>query len=272
MFKENSMAATNNLHKAHPSFEGFLTSFIGELASDHFSTDGCLVSYLATPDINRIGDEANIVDLRITKSLLSALGYASKEIDYNDQKDALRPDYAIKIAEHPCPACFIVEDKSSTTLNLRLHHPQLQAYMTQAAAPCGILINGHSILVYDQLEGGLQTPAIELPLADTVLAWRGEHLFALGKTGLAALAECGVISLLAALWRRFKRQSFAGLQTLIDDLTLQSANGNNAPHPMDGTTWIPSLCRIAIVKIDSDNAELLTQAIKGLIAGYSGRS
>lgn len=262
------MTVTKTQHKSPPSFESFLTSFIGELASDHFSTDGCLASYLATPDINRTGDEANIVDLRITKNLLIALGYASKEIDYNDQKGALRPDYAIRIAEYPRPACFIVEDKNTSTQNLRHHRPQLQGYMTQAGAPRGMLINGHAILVYDQLEGGLQTPAIELPLSDTVLAWRGEHLLASGKTGPAALDECGMTSILAALWRRFKRESFAGLQMLIDDLTLQSVKGNDAPHRTDGKTWIPSLCRIPIVKIDGDNADLLTEAIKGLISEF----
>ena len=140
--------------------------------------------------------------------------------------------------------------------------------MTQHGAPRGMLINGHAILVYDQLEGGLQTPAIELSLADSVLAWRGEHLFAPKETGLAALDSCGLTSILAALWRRFRRDSFAGLQTLIDDLTLQSAKGNDAPHRTDGKTWIQSLCRIEITKIDGDNADQLTEAIKGLIAEF----
>ena len=200
--------------------------------------------------------------------MLHALGYASKEIDYNDQHGTLRPDFAVKIAEYPRPACFIVEDKNTTTLDLRRHRPQLQGYMTQNGAPRGMLINGHAILVYDQLEGGLQTPAIELSLFDAVLAWRGEHLLAVGETKLAALDACNLTSILAALWRRFGRDSFAGLQTLIDDLTLQSAKGNDAPHRTDGKTWIPSLCRIEITKVDGDNADQLTDAIRGLIAEF----
>jgi hypothetical protein len=270
MFKDNDMAAPapSSLQQAASLFEKFLTSFIGTLADDHFSTDGCLAHYLATPGIDRSGDEANIVDLRITQLLLSALGYASKEIDYNDQKGAMRPDYAVKIAEYPRPACFIVEDKNTATVDLRRHRPQLQGYMTQYGAPRGMLINGHAILVYDQLEGGVHTPAIEFPLSDAVLAWRGEHLLAPGKTALAALEACGLTSIIAALWRRFKRDSFAGLQMLIDDLTLQSAKGGGASHRTDGKTWIPSLCRIEIVKIDGDNADLLTEAIKGLIAEF----
>lgn len=266
MYKDSNIASQQS--QTASLFESFLTSFVGTLADDHFSTNGCLVHYLATPEIGRSGDEANIVDLRITQLLLTALGYASKEIDYNDQKGAMRPDYAIKIAEYPRPACFIVEDKNTATLNLRRHRPQLQGYMTQYGAPRGMLINGHAILVYDQLEGGVQTPAIELPLSDAVLAWRGEHLLAPGKTAMAALDACGLTSILAALWRRFKRESFAGLQMLIDDLTLQSAKGGGASHRTDGKTWIPSLCRIEIVKIDGDNADLLTEAIKGLIAEF----
>ena len=220
------------------------------------------------PENERSGDEANIVDQRITKSLLDALGYAGKEIDYNDQHGSLRPDYAIKIDEYPRSACFIVEDKSTAIVNLRRHRPQLQGYMTQYGAPRGMLVNGHAILVYDQLEGGLQTPAIELSLSDAVLAWRGEHMFAPSQVGLDALDTCGLSNILAALWRRFKRESFAGLQTLIDDLTLQSAKGNGSPHRTDGNTWIPSLCRIEIVRVDENNADMLTEAIKGLIAEF----
>ena len=138
--------------------------------------------------------------------------------------------------------------------------------MTQRGAPRGMLINGHSILVYDQLEGGLQTPAIEVSLTDVVLAWRGEHVLAQGKSGMLALDICGHANVLAALWRRFNRSSFATLQGLIDDLTLQS--GSNAAHRTEGDTWIPSKCRIQIVRIDDDNADLLTEAVKGLIAEF----
>ncbi|MEZ7524414.1 HsdM family class I SAM-dependent methyltransferase [Burkholderia vietnamiensis] len=264
---ETAQPATSSTKPAE-SFEGFLAAFIGRLADDQFSTDGCLAAYLSIPETNRTGDEANIVDQRVTKILLQSLGYADREIDYNEQHGSLRPDFAIRIPEYPRQACFIVEDKSTTTVNLRRHRPQLQGYMTQYGAPRGMLVNGHGILVYDQLEGGLQTPAIELSLADAVLAWRGEHLLAKGQSKRDGLDTCGLISRFTALWRRFKRESFAGLQTLIDDLTLQSAKGNDAPHRTDGKTWTPSLCRIEIVKIDGDNADLLTDAIKGLIAEF----
>ena len=201
--------------------------------------------------------------------LLRALGYTSNEIDYNDQNANLRPDFAVRIAEYPRQACFIVEDKNTTNIDLRRHRPQLQGYMTQFGAPRGMLVNGHAILVYDQLEGGLQTPAIELPLSSAVQAWRGEHLFATGEKGHAALSKCGLTAILNALWRRFSRESFAGLESLIDDLTLQAkSQGEAVPHRTNGKTWIPSLCRIPIVKIDKDNADLLTEAIKGLITEF----
>ncbi|MEI7996038.1 MAG: hypothetical protein WCH01_14165 [Methylococcaceae bacterium] len=224
--------------KADASFESFVNSFIGVLADDHFSTDGSLPAYLSTPESNRSGDEANIVDHRITQVLLLSLGYATKEIDYNEQHGTLRPDFAIKIDEYPRPACFIVEDKNTTTLDLRRHRPQLQGYMTQNGAPRGMLINGHAILVYDQLESGLQTPSIELSLSDAVLAWRGEHLLAQGEKGVSALDACGLTSVLVALWRRFKRDSFASLQRLIDDMTLQK--DCETEHRTDGKTWTPT--------------------------------
>ena len=268
MDKNNDYRSAASQNKTAASFESFLNCFVGALASDQFSTSGSLPAYLSTPESTRSGDEANIVDQRITKLLLDALGYGINEIDYNEQHRTLRPDYAVKIPEYPRPACFIVEDKNTTTVDLHRHRPQLQGYMTQYGAPRGMLINGHAILVYDQLEGGLQTPAIELSLASAVSAWRGEHELALGETGAGALGSCGMASSFAALWRRFKRESFAGLQTLIDDLTLQSAQGNDAPHRTNGKTWNQSHCRITITKIDKSNAELLTEAIKGLIAEF----
>ena len=260
--------AASSQHKTKASFESFLNLFIGTLAADQFSTSGSLSSYLSIPDDLRSGDEANIVDQRIAGTLLNALGYDLNEIDYNNQKGNLRPDFAVSIPEYPRPACFIIENKNTAVVDLRRHRPQLQGYMTQFGAPRGMLINGHAILVYDHLEGGLQTPAIEVSLSDAVLAWRGEHLLAPGETGQVALGTCGLTSILAALWRRFTRDSFAGLQTLIDDLTLQSAKGNDAPHRTDGKTWIPHLCRIEITKIDKNNADLLTGAIKDLITEF----
>ena len=247
------------------ALEIFITQFIGGLASDTLTVQGSLNAYLAQPEAERSGDEAHFIDFKITPLLLACLGYASKEVSYNAQKKNLRADFVLKIEEYPDRACFIVEDKSSVTHRLAAHRAQLQAYMGQYKSSRGLLCNGRSIMAYDLTEGW-QTPALELSLADAVALWQGKHLAAGGKTGLAALEEAGLWPLLAAFWRRFRRESFASLTRLIDDLTLQSANGQHAPHQPDGKTWIPSLCRLPLIPVDEDNAALLTESLKGLIA------
>jgi type I restriction enzyme M protein len=246
--------------------EKFLTDFIGSLASDTLTTEGNLLSYLAKPEDTRSGDEANFVDFKITRSLIAHLGYEPRELTYNQQKKSLRADFVVNIDEYPDRACFIVEDKNTSHVRLASHRAQLQAYMGQYKAPRGLLCNGQSILAYDQAEGGVQTPVLEISLVDAVRLWCGDHLAAQGKTGLSALDIAGVLPVFAAFWRRFRRDSFASLTKLIDDLTLQSEKGKNAPHRTDGKTWIQSLCRLPIVSVDEHNASMLTDSLKGLIA------
>ncbi|WP_158934067.1 class I SAM-dependent DNA methyltransferase [Burkholderia sp. S171] len=250
------------------TLDEFLTAFLGQLASPKFSTSGNLNDYLATPSEQRSGDEASIVDMRITASLIKTLGYTDHEFEYNAQAGKQRPDFVISIKEYPRQACFIVEDKNTTELELRIHRPQLQGYMTQFGASRGMLVNGHAVLVYDQMEGGVRTPAIEIPLGDAVAAWLGDSLFVEGKSGISALESCGFIALFAALWRRFRRESFSGLPNLIDDLTLQNDKGHNQPHQTNGKTWTNTYCRIPILPVNNENADQLTDAIKGLIAEF----
>jgi hypothetical protein len=249
-------------------FDKFLEAFLDALVDDKFSVDGNLSEYLKKGADARSNDEANIVDQRIVFRLIKALGYADGEVDYNQQKGRLRPDFKISIKEYPRPACFIVEDKNTTIVELRSHRPQLQSYMTQSSASRGMLVNGHVILVYDQMEGEMQTPAVEIPLATAVEAWKGEGLLVQGKKKVAALEAIGLLASFAALWQRFRRDNFAGLTGLIEDLTLQNANGNNSPHKPDGKTWTNTYSRIHITPVTSDNADLLTEAIKGLIGEF----
>ncbi|MBI1889425.1 MAG: N-6 DNA methylase [Burkholderiales bacterium] len=208
------------------------------------------------------------MDMRITALLIEALGYSKQEYEYNAQAGRQRPDFVIKIDEYPRQACFIVEDKNTAALDLRHHRPQLQGYMTQFGASRGMLVNGHAILVYDQMEGGLHTPAIEIPLAQAVHAWTGGDILASGKSKIDALDACGFIARFSALWRRFQRGSFASLRNLIDDLTLQNETGNNKPHKPNGKTWTNTYCRLRIVPVTHDNADQLTEAIKELISEF----
>jgi hypothetical protein len=156
------------------SLSGFLESFVGGLASPKFSAEGSLADYLALPAEQRRGDEAKVVDARVTQLLIESLGYARRECEYNAQVERQRPDFVVKIKEYPRPACFIVEDKSTAEPDLGGHRPQLQGYMTQFGVSRGMLVNGRSILAYDQMEGGAQTPAINIDLLGAVMAWAGD--------------------------------------------------------------------------------------------------
>lgn len=87
-----------------PTFNAFLESFLGYLASPDFSAVGSLPDYLGLPDTERGGDEMPVVDNRITESLLAALGYAKSEWKYNQNNADSRPDFVVFIPEYPEPA------------------------------------------------------------------------------------------------------------------------------------------------------------------------
>ncbi|MCL1893993.1 MAG: N-6 DNA methylase [Holophagaceae bacterium] len=265
---------TTEKRKSNPrqqkTLEEFLRHFLDYLSDPKFTPPhGNLCDYLKTPSETRTGDEANIVDARITRKLIEALGYQDNEIAYNDQRNSLRPDFVVSIPEYPFRACFVIEDKNTTVADLHKHRSQLQSYMASKGAPCGMLINGRSILVYDQMEGSLRTPAIEIPLDEVIQVWQqGTKLSAHGNTKKQALEESGHLQPLLALWRRFCRNSFAELTNLIDDLTLQNGHGNSSPHDIDGKTWTNEFTRIKILKITDENANQLTEAIKNLIIEF----
>ncbi len=107
------------------TFDEFLSTFLGALSSADFSNAGALDEYLLSAAESRTGDEADVVDFRVTSRLLAALDYAPNEITYNKQKQNLRPDFVIRIPEYPTRACFVVEDKSTATTLLASHRPQL---------------------------------------------------------------------------------------------------------------------------------------------------
>ena len=78
-----------------PTFNHFLESLLGDLASPDFSSAGSLPDYLNLPDTERGGDEMPMVDNRITESLLAALGYAKSEWKYNQSNADGRPDFVV---------------------------------------------------------------------------------------------------------------------------------------------------------------------------------
>jgi hypothetical protein len=89
--------------------EPFAVHRPGSAATLHYA------AYVALNDEERSGDEANVVDQRFTTALLSWLGWAPEDFDYNAPeagrgKHVQRPDFRVKSMG---VTAFVVEDKSS---------------------------------------------------------------------------------------------------------------------------------------------------------------
>ncbi len=236
----------------------FADSFIGRLARDDFHSVGSLTAYLALPEKERGGDEANIIDSRVTRLLLESLGYGGAEIAYNAIKDNLRPDFTITIRDFP-GCCFIVEDKTSTEHRLESHYPQLGGYMAAFRCPRGLLVNGERILGYDDT-GPVNAATLQVALHAAIRFWRGEDIQAAGQTGWDALPQMNRDAL-AVLLRRYGRPAFEGATRLIEDLTLDR-EGN--PHRIDGTSWKHGQTRIPMIDAH-DAPDHLVQVVQELI-------
>ncbi|MDA8253166.1 MAG: hypothetical protein M0Z28_28905, partial [Rhodospirillales bacterium] len=241
------------------SVEAFAEAFIGRLAADDFHACGSLAAYLARPEAERSGDEADVIDQRVTRTLLAALGYAVAEFEYNVGRDNLRPDYVVQIARYPL-CCFVVEDKASTERALSSHRPQLAAYMTARRATRGLLINGVQLLGYDHA-GPTTAATLDLPLAAAVRLWRGQDVLAGGQSGWAALTSAERDAL-TVLWRRYGRAAFDSLSRLIDDLTLDR---DGTPHAGDGSSWRAGRTRIPLL-----DAAAASEALVGTVQDLIG--
>lgn len=213
-------------------FDSFIELFFSDLTNDDFYQSASLTSYLNLPSSQRTNDEANIVDDKITRKLIAALGYSSGEIQYNlPQANKKRTDFTVRIAEYPRP-CFVAESKNTATKKLSVNLPQLADYMRSQGATRGLLIDGKTILTYE-LSGGQIVLTGEIFLHELVKKWLGESLFAENKIGFDAFDKHD-ITMLKAFWQRFNKSVFEGLPKLIRDLTLKT---NGEPHDADGKTW-----------------------------------
>lgn len=236
----------------------FAERFIGRLAQKDFDTAGTLDDYLALPESQRSGDEANIVDMRVSRLLLEALGYATSEFAYNATKEAVRPDFVVQIREFP-GCCFIVEDKATPERSLERHQPQLSGYMTALRCPRGLLVNGVEILCYDDT-GPKASVTLRISLRSAVRIWLGLDLVSGGRTGWDAMPQ-SERDAIAVLARRYGRHAFQDVTRLVEDLTLDR---EGHPHALDGSSWLPGQTRIPIVNAQ-DAPDHLVQVVQDLI-------
>lgn len=213
-------------------FNSFVEELFTHLADDKFYQSASLTHYLNLPANQRTGDEANIVDAKITSILIKTLGYSSGEVEYNlPQATRKRTDFTARIADYPRP-CFVAESKNTATKQLSDNLPQLADYMRSQGAARGLLIDGKTILTYE-LSGGQIVLTGEIFLLELVKKWRGESLFAENKSGFNAFDTHDIV-ILKAFWQRFNKSVFEGLPRLIRDLTLKP---DGKPHDADGKTW-----------------------------------
>ena len=217
------------------TFENFKQSLLGALAADDFYQGKSLTAYLQRPENERSGDEADIVDDKIARPLLKALGFSAGEMVYNRTGDrGRRPDWLVKISEYPRPT-FIVEDKN-TTEDLDSHLLQLQKYMSAHGTSLGVLTNGRELRVYEVFNG-IPVMAARVHLHELARQARGETL---------GLTERELDRSLRAVFTRCRRDAFAGMQARLDELTLTRAG---KPHTRE--TW-PSEARITVRSYDDE--------------------
>ena len=221
-------------------FDDFLNHFFGEIAKDDFYGGQSLTSYLNHPHNERSGDEADIVDDKISRVLIEALGYSTGEIEYNRAgSGGKRPDFKVAIPQYPRP-CFIVEDKNTATEKLEPNLTQLEGYMRSRGSPRGILTDGRRLLAYE-LADPVPVTTSDISLFNLVSAWRGEGIFGGGKSGKDALIQDDLIKL-RAFWARFNREAYANSTRLVEDLT-KTTDGDW--HAVNGSTW-PAKSQIPI--------------------------
>ena len=189
------------------SATNFIAGFIGELARDDFYDGQTFGQYFELDSSIRGGDEANIVDFKISKVLLTALGFADAECDYNKVKAQRRADFVTKLPKtvYPRP-CFVIEDKN-TTIDKLEHEAfaQLEGYMRSLGAPRGLLCNGKQILAYE-LRDPMPVLVADFDVFYLVKCWRGESLLAHQKRGFDALDQKDIAAL-RAFYNRFSRES-----------------------------------------------------------------
>lgn len=217
------------------SATNFIAGFIGNLAREDFYAGQTFAQYFERDPATRGGDEANIVDDKISRLLLISLGFGDAERDYNAVKDQRRADFVAKLPKiYPRP-CFVIEDKNTAIQHLeREALAQLEGYMRSLGAPRGLLCNGKQILAYE-LRDPIPALIADFDVLYLVQCWRGETLLAHGKSGFDALNQKDVAAL-RAFYNRFSREAYAGVGVLVKELTHTAAG---KPHALDGSTFKP---------------------------------
>ncbi|MFM7363080.1 MAG: Eco57I restriction-modification methylase domain-containing protein [Cuspidothrix sp.] len=192
------------------NFEQFQDDFFNVFNNQNFYEGKTYLEYIAEPQTN---DEDNIVDTKIVLPLLTALGFDSGDIAKNttsNGKDSSRPDFQIKLASGNI-RCFLIEDKH-TAYNIQKSEPlqQLISYAPSRGYDLGLLCNGKLLLGWDISNPSSPVSVLHLDIEKIIQTYDENG----GISGLTSQQ----IQDLKGLYRRFNKDNFANIETLIQDI------------------------------------------------------
>ncbi|MDJ0662686.1 MAG: N-6 DNA methylase [Crocosphaera sp.] len=194
------------------TFEEFLTDFLKIFLNNNFYEGKSYLEYIAEPKTN---DEDNIVDTKIVLPILECLGFESGDIAKNTTgsgKDNTRPDFQLRLAKGNI-RCFLVEDKH-TAYDLNKPEPlqQLISYAPSRGYELGLICNGRLLLGWDLSNSSSPNPILHLNLHQIVETYHNHN------TKIEALTA-EQIQDIKGLYRRFHKQNFDNIETLVQDIT-----------------------------------------------------
>jgi len=198
-----------------PTFDNFQQDFFALFTQRQFRNVDFL-TYLQRPAPRRSGDEASIVDNAIVGPLLGLLGFGPGEQVYNQNNKNGRPDFAPATGDFG--VCFVVEDKS-TGLELTLdfhdsesHLAQLCGYLRTLGLRSGWLTNGRRLMVWRLDNPEQPACTIDLDVQQAITDWEAGGAAALSSAASQALRQ---------LWERFRKETFADLQRLENEIATE---------------------------------------------------
>lgn len=188
----------------------FQNDFFNIFNNPNFYESKTYLEYIAEPQTN---DEDNIVDTKIVLPLLIALGFDSGDIAKNtttNGKDSSRPDFQIKLASGNI-RCFLVEDKH-TAYNIQKSEPlqQLISYAPSRGYDLGLVCNGRLLLGWDISNPSSPVSVLHLDIEKIIQTYHENG-------GISGLTNQQIQDL-KGLYRRFNKDNFENIETLIQDI------------------------------------------------------
>lgn len=189
-----------------PTLSELLRARLDEISIPRDGQNYTVEEYFGLAPEQRGDDEADVIDMRLTRALLGFLGYVEGDWEYNRNNAGGRPDFLV--APDGRIAFFIEDKRTSSTLELSQHKDQIGRY-AESITPLGLAFNGRQVVAV-RLRAGRISPILRV---DLLLA-AGLHPG--GQLPLDPDAEEVSLGVLVEL---FQKSRFVNLGTRIRGLT-----------------------------------------------------